>query len=142
MAAALAQLPATPAGQDCVACSLRQFVFELLERVDELEKRNAELEKRNAELEARLAKYENAHTPPSLREKKPAKSRPNSSGRPEGYEGSTRPTPEPERIVGVTAQECPRCRSPLGEPVRIESRIIEDTQDYRHPEEREGHHNP
>jgi transposase len=126
MATTLAQLPAIPANQDCATCSLRQFVFELLERVEELEKRNAELEKRNAELEARLAKYENAHTPPSLKEGNKVKSKSGSAGRPKGYEGSTRPTAEPERVIGVTMEECPKCHSVLGNPVKVESRIIEE----------------
>jgi transposase len=88
--------------------------------------RIAELEKRNAELEARLARYENAHTPPSLREKKQAKPGSNPPGRPRGYKGSTRPTPEPERVVEVMERECPHCHSLLGEPVKLESRIIEE----------------
>ncbi len=100
-------------------CSLHQLVPELLERI-------AELEKRNAELEARLAKYENAHTPPSLQRTRTSKPKSNSPGRPQGHKGSTRPTPVPERIVGATQEECPNCHSVLGSPVKIESRIIEE----------------
>ena len=54
MIANLAQLSAFPPMQACAACSFPQIVTELSERM--------------AELEARLAKYENAHTPPSLKE--------------------------------------------------------------------------
>ena len=93
--------------------------------IDSLNKRVMELEKRNAELEARLAKYENAHTPPSLREKR-VKPKSCSPGRPKGYKGSTRPTPEPDETMDVTIDECPNCHSLLGEPVKVESRIIED----------------
>ncbi len=85
-----------------------------------------ELSEKVAKLEARLAKYENAHTPPSRQEKNKVKPKFNSPGRPKGYEGSTRPTAEPERIVGVTLEECPNCHSILGNPVKIESRIIEE----------------
>jgi transposase len=93
------------------------MVYELLGRV--------------AELEARLAKYENAHTPPSLKEKSKAKSMSGSPGRPEGYKGSTRPTPEPERTVGVTAEKCPRCHCPMEEPIKIEARTIEEIPEPR-----------
>ena len=84
-----------------------------------------ELSEKVAELEARLAKYENAHTPPSLREKR-VKPKSSSPGRPKGHKGSTRPIPEPEETKDVTIDECPNCRSLLGEPVKIESRIIEE----------------
>ena len=92
-----------PANQACAACHLQQLVQELLEQI-------AELEKRNSELEARLARYENPHTPPSQRKKKPAtlKHGCSSPGRPRGYKGTTRPTPEPERTVEVTARTLSR----------------------------------
>ena len=112
MTADITPLPAVPANQACAACPFPQMVFELLEKV--------------AELEARLARYENAHTPPSLKEKDKAGSKSGSLGRPKGYEGSTRETPEPERTVGVAAEECPKCHSILGSPVKVESRVIEE----------------
>ncbi len=110
-----------PANQACAACHLQQLVQELLERI-------AELEKRNAELEAKLARYENPHTPPSQREEKHAahKHGCSSPGRPRGYKGTTRQAPEPERTVEVTARECPRCHSPLGAPVKVETRVVEE----------------
>lgn len=95
--------------------------------IDSLTKRIAELEKRNAELEAKLTRYENAHTPPSLRQKKSSgKQKQGNLGRPPGWKGTTRPVPKPDKIVEVTARQCPRCHSLLGKPVRIESRIIEE----------------
>jgi len=94
--------------------------------IDSLNKMVMGLEKRNSELEARLAKYENAHTPPSLQKTKSVKHKSNSPGRPKSYKGSTRPTPEPERIIGVTLEECPHCHSPLEEPIKIETRTIEE----------------
>lgn len=85
-----------------------------------------ELLERIADLEARLAKYENAHTPPSQQDKKKTETRSNSPGRPKGHKGNTRPTPEPESTKDVTADECSHCHSLLGEPVKVESRIIEE----------------
>lgn len=85
-----------------------------------------ELSETVAELEAILARYENAHTPPSLKEKNKVKPKSSSPGRRKGYEGSTRPTAEPERIIGVTLEECPHCHSPLEEPIKIETRTIEE----------------
>ncbi len=104
----------------CASCSLQRLVPELLVRI-------AELEERNAELEARLARYENAHVPSSRLEKPSSSSKSNGKrGRPAGYEGSTRPVPVPDRVVDVTLDMCPRCRSSLGKPVRIESRVVEE----------------
>lgn len=93
--------------------------------IDSLNNRVMELEKRNTELESRLAKYENAHTPPSLREKR-VKPKSSSPGRPKGHKGSTRPVPEPDETVDVTIEECPNCHFVLDDPVNVESHIIEE----------------
>jgi len=124
MAVDITQVSASLANHACMACPLQQLVSELLERI-------AQLEKRNAELEARLARYENAHTPPSLQKKKPVKPKSNSPGRPRGHKGRTRPTPEPEKNIDVTLGECPHCHSLLDEPVKVESRIIEEIPEPR-----------
>ena len=108
-----------PVNGRCEICLLQQLVSELLGRI-------VELEKKNSVLEARLAKYENAHTPPSLREKNKIKDKTWSPGRPKGYRGVTRPRPEPDKTIAVTEETCPRCHSSLGKPVRFESRLIED----------------
>ena len=84
--------------------------------------------KRIEDLEKRLLSYENAHTPPSKqkypkREKSP---HPKKRGRPSGHPGSTRKSRKPDRIIMLTAKKCPYCRGKLGEPDRIESKIIED----------------
>jgi transposase len=83
------------------------------------------------ELEARLAKYENAHTPPSLRRGSDRKEEKNGSvkGRPGqkiGHKGVTRPQAKPEKQVDVTTDRCPDCGTELGDAFRIESKIIED----------------
>jgi transposase len=83
------------------------------------------------ELEARLAKYENAHTPPSLRggrnRKKEQKKGDNGKpGQKVGHKGVTRPQAKPDRQVEVTADRCPDCGTKLGNPFRTESKIIEE----------------
>ena len=83
------------------------------------------------ELEARLAKYENAHTPPSLRGGRNHRTDQNSRdkgkpGRKLGHEGVTRPQASPDRQVEVTADQCPDCGTDLGDPIRFESKIIEE----------------
>jgi transposase len=82
-------------------------------------------------LESRLAKYENAHTPPSLRRGRNRKKEQKSGdlgkpGRKIGHEGVTRLQAKPDRQVEVTADRCPDCGTELGEPIRIESKIIEE----------------
>ncbi|MHC1610204.1 MAG: IS66 family transposase [Candidatus Methanospirareceae archaeon] len=93
-----------------------------------LREENERLKARIEELERLLASYENAHTPPSLRKKsnKKPKSSYRKPGRPPGHKGSTRPQPKPDKVVNVTEEKCPNCNSPLGEPIGVESRIIED----------------
>jgi len=83
------------------------------------------------ELEARLAKYENAHTPPSLRRGRNRKKEQNEGfkgtpGQKIGHKGVTRSHAKPDKQVEVTADRCPDCGTELGNPFRIESRIIEE----------------
>jgi DNA repair exonuclease SbcCD ATPase subunit len=83
------------------------------------------------ELEARLAKYENAHTPPSLRRGRNRKKEQNEGGNGTpgqkiGHKGLTRPQAKPDRQVDVTADRCPDCGTELGDPFRIDSKIIEE----------------
>ncbi len=86
------------------------------------------------ELEARLAKYENAHTPPSLkgglnRKKEQSKCDKGKPGQKVGHKGITRPQAKPDKQVEVTAERCPDCGTDLGDPFRIESNIIEELPD-------------
>ena len=102
----------------------------LLRRENELLKRRIEvLEARSADLEARLAKYENAHTPPSLRHGGSRKNDQNDKGKPgqkKGHKGLTRPAAKPDKQVNVTRDRCPDCGTKLGDPFRIESKIVEE----------------
>src|SRR3989344_5862708 len=86
------------------------------------------LEKRVEELERRLLAYENAHTPPSKsRRRYPAREPTgNPVGAPQGHPGTTRPTPQPQKTINVTQDTCTQCHHPLGKPMKILKRIIED----------------
>lgn len=89
-----------------------------------------ELLKRIEELEKKLEKYENAHTPPSLRggfrrklipleeQKKP--------GQKEGHIGTTRVIPIPTMSIQLIEEKCSHCDYRLGKPFKIESRVIEE----------------
>jgi len=109
----------------------RETIRQLIELNDQLRHENELLKARIKELEARLAKYENPHTPPSLRRGGKGKGDQNEGGLGKpgqkiGHEGVTRPHSKPARQVEVTADRCPDCASELGDPTRIESRIIEE----------------
>ena len=87
------------------------------------------LKARIRELEARLAKYENAHTPPSLRRGRNLKKDKTNKGKPGqkvGHKGMTRPLAIPDSQVEVTADRCPDCGAKLNLPFRFESKVIEE----------------
>ena len=115
----------------------------LMLRINELEEIITELKKENAEqaniiskqakiieeLKAKLAKYENPHTPSSAQRYKKESESKNSSkrrGAPNGHRGATRPTPEPDRVVEVTAEQCDHCGSTNLEECGVEKQIIEE----------------
>ena len=109
----------------------RETIRQLIELNDQLRHENELLKARIKELEARLAKYENPHTPPSLRRGGKGKRDQNEGGLGKpgqkiGHEGVTRPHSKPARQVEVTADRCPDCATELGDPMRMESRIIEE----------------
>jgi transposase len=108
-----------------------ETIRQLQDLIERLRHENELLRKRIIELEARLAKYENAHTPPSLRRgrnrKKDQKGEERGKpGQKIGHKGITRPQATPDRQVEVTADRCPDCGTELGDPIRIESKIIEE----------------
>lgn len=86
------------------------------------------LEKENEELKKKLRFYENPNTPPSQKslKKKNRKKANKNRGAPKGHKGATRKKPEPEEVISMNIDTCPDCGHELGDPVRIESRIIED----------------
>jgi transposase len=106
-------------------------IKQLQKLIEQLIQENELLKERIKELEARLAKYENAHTPPSLRRGRHRKREQNEGdkgkpGQKVGHKGQTRPHAKPDRQVKVTADRCPDCGSELGNPIRIESKTIEE----------------
>jgi transposase len=47
-------------------------------------------------------------------------------GQKTGHKGITRPRATPDRQVEVTADRCPDCGTELGNPIRIDSKVIEE----------------
>jgi hypothetical protein len=106
----------------------KQIIRQLQEEINLLREENERLRARIEELEKLITSYENAHTPLSLgkRSSKKPKNSYRMPGRPRGHKGSTRPQPKPDKVVNVTKEKCPNCNSTLGEPIGVESRIIEE----------------
>ena len=108
-----------------------ELIRQLRAENEQLKREIESLKEYIKELEARLAKYENAHTPPSLRRGRNRKKEQNGGdqgkpGRKLGHKGVTRPQAKPDRQVEVTADRCPDCGTELGAPIRFESKIIEE----------------
>jgi transposase len=109
----------------------REVIRQLMDSNEQLRRENELLRARIKELEALLAKYENPHTPPSIRRGRNRKREQNEGelgkpGQKIGHKGVTRPHAKPDRQVEVTADRCPDCGTELGDPIRMESKIIEE----------------
>ncbi len=107
------------------------IIKQLRDEIERLKRENKLLKDQIAKLEAILAKYENAHTPPSLRRGRKLKRNHDEGdkgkpGQKVGHKGVSRPLANPDKQVEVTADRCPDCGAELGDPLRIESRIIEE----------------
>lgn len=102
----------------------------LKKAVHQLEQQIHELQERITKLENKLRTYENPHTPPSQqRFKRNTTGTTNPLGKrgaPPGHRGATRILPEPDEIISVTMDQCPRCGSYLGNHIGVESRVIEE----------------
>ncbi|MEM0466097.1 MAG: IS66 family transposase, partial [Candidatus Thermoplasmatota archaeon] len=109
---------------------LTQRIHKLEQHVVDLEQENKELKEKITELENKLRQYENPHTPSSRQRFKGNIGRNNISsgkhGGVVGHQGATRHIPKPDEIIPVTADNCPRCGSFLGDPIDVESRTIEE----------------
>ena len=109
-----------------------EIIKQLQASLDQAKRENELLKELVRELEARLAKYENAHTPPSLKRggnRKKSQNKDGVKGKPgqkKGHKGVTRPPAKPDKQVDVTTDRCPDCGTELGDPFRVESKIIEE----------------
>jgi transposase len=108
-----------------------EIIGQLQTVIIQLERENELLRARIRQLEAQLATYENAHTPPSLRrggtsKKNQKRNEGTKPGQKSGHTGVTRPPAKPAKHVEVTTERCPDCGTELGDPFRVESRIIEE----------------
>lgn len=84
------------------------------------------MQKQIDDLEKRLDAYENAHTPYSHRIFKPRPKPSNGKrGRPNGYKGTTRPVPKPDKTIETKFDKCPDCGSKLKHFYK-ESMIVEE----------------
>ena len=107
------------------------IIEQLQEAILQLEHDNELLRAHIGELEAQLAKYENPHTPPSLRRGGNAKNNQKKNGRKKpgqkkGHKGVTRKRVEPDDRIDLTLDQCPYCNAELDSPSRVESKVIEE----------------
>lgn len=101
------------------------------EIIRQLKRENELLKARIDELVVQLARYENPHTPPSMKRggnirRNQKKSGGEKPGQKKGHKGVTRQRAEPDRQVEVRMGRCPYCDAELGDPVSVESKIIEE----------------
>lgn len=90
--------------------------------------------KRIEDLEKRLLAYENAHTPPSKQRGQrhyPKQENSGKIGAPLGHVGVTRKESEPNEHKTLSLEHCPKCFSKLGNPQRVERRVIEEIPEQR-----------
>lgn len=83
----------------------------------------------NEDLKKRLLLYENPHTPPSLQRIRAVEKEehgPKKRGAPLGHKGATRVLGEPDEIIHVSTEKCPKCDHSLGDPIRTEKKTIID----------------
>ncbi|MBI3190879.1 IS66 family transposase [archaeon] len=100
------------------------------EEYDKLKSENDYLKSKILELEARLFRYENPHTPPSMRINRYPKREPsgNPVGKPEGSHGATRKLEhrKPDEIIPIKPRKCRSCNTHLGEPISWKKQLVED----------------
>lgn len=115
---------------------LIDLVETLRQRVDDLEVELEQKDERIDRLEARLRQYENPHTPPSKQRDTSGSGDDNdlqtdggTIGRYPGHDPAWRPLPEPDEVIEVIADCCPDCDEPLGEPIDVTPRFIEEIPD-------------
>ncbi len=105
---------------------LERFIEGILTENLGLKEKNASLLSENESLKKKLLLYENPHTPPS-RQMFPPKitNPPGKRGAPVGHKGATRVL-QPDEIIQMSADTCPKCSHKLGSPIRMEKKTIFD----------------
>lgn len=102
----------------------------MCQECDRLREVVTQQQKKIEELEKKIAKYENAHTPPSLRggfrRKLIPKEDYKKPGQKEGHDGTTRMVPIPTMSIELISEKCKHCNNKLDKPFKIESRIVEE----------------
>lgn len=99
--------------------------MEIPQELKELSKRD--LIRIILDLQRRIAIYENAHTPPS--QKKFPERKKSSSGKigaPEGHEGATRKSKEPDEVKELEEVQCKHCHGLLDKPYKQKRKIVEE----------------
>ena len=103
------------------------YIHQLETTVELLTDENTKLREENETLKKRLLLYENPHTPPSLqRFKSKTDKTPGKRGAPIGHKGATKVLGEPDEIIHVSEEKCPKCSHPLSSPIRTEKKTIFD----------------
>ena len=109
-----------------------EIIEQLQEVIAQLKHDNELLLARIRELEAQLAKYENPHTPPSLRrgggntKKNQNKNGRKKPGQKKGNKGVTRERAELDDQIDLTLNQCPYCDAEPGNPSKIDSKDIDE----------------
>ena len=103
------------------------YIHQLEITIKLLTDENTKLREENETLKKRLLLYENPHTPPSLqRFKSKTDKTPGKRGAPIGHKGATKVLGEPDEIIHVSEEKCPKCSHPLSSPIRTEKKTIFD----------------
>ena len=104
-----------------------EYILQLENTVDKLITENDTLRGENESLKKKLLLYENPHTPPSRQMIRPKMTNPpGKRGAPVGHNGSTRVHGEPDEIIHVSMERCPKCSHSLESPIRMEKKTIFD----------------
>ncbi|EQD74708.1 transposase, partial [mine drainage metagenome] len=106
-----------------------EYIRELESTVNRLTTEILSLRSEIENLKRRLIVYENPHTPPSkqmLKKREDGNAVPKKRGAPLGHKGATRIHGEPDEVIHVSEDQCPKCQYDLGKPICMEKKTIID----------------